>query len=237
VAATPDGLAIAIETSSRQGSVALVVDGVVIADETFPHGLQHAAGLLPIIDRLLRSHGRSPTDLQQVYLSAGPGSFTGLRIGVTLAKTIAFASPAVKLVAVPTASVLAENAPADARHLIVVLDAKRGQIFTARFERDAAGVWTVREPTRLDTLSAMLDRAPRPVHLLGEGIPYHRQHIPVSSDIILTDEADWRPRAQVVARIGTTMAAAGEFADPQTLTPIYIRKPEAEEKWELANPR
>ena len=127
---------------------------------------------------------------------------------------------------------LAENAPSDAKHLVLVLDAKREQIFTARFER-VDGAWVEREPAHVDSLAAMLERSPRPVHLLGEGIPFHRQFIPGGdAGIVITPEELWRPRASAVAKIGIQMAVAGEFADPDRLVPIYIRRPEAEEKWE-----
>src|SRR5688572_24400197 len=131
--------ALAIETSGRVGSIAVVDDGRVVREEQFPHGLQHAAQIIPIIDQLTKAQGWSPRDVDELYVSVGPGSFTGLRIGVTLAKTMALAT-GVKLVAVPTVRVLVENAPAEARHVIIVLDAKREQIFTARFERTADGV-------------------------------------------------------------------------------------------------
>src|SRR6478609_2037539 len=152
-------LALAVETSGRIGSVALAEDGRVLDEETFPHGLQHAAHLLPIVDRLCAARQWRPIDLEHLYVSAGPGSFTGLRIGITLCKTIAFATGA-KIVAVPSVRALAENAPVEARNLIIVLDAKRGQIFTARFHRENAGAeWTEAEPAHLDSLAAMLTGA------------------------------------------------------------------------------
>jgi tRNA A37 threonylcarbamoyladenosine modification protein TsaB len=138
-----------------------------------------------------------------------------------------------KIVAVPSVRVLAENAPADAQHLIIVLDAKRGQIFTARFERVNED-WLEREPAHLDILAAMLARAPRPVHLLGEGIPYHNDAIAQGdASVIVTPEDSWRARASAVARIGVEMARHGDFADPFRLAPIYIRRPEAEEKLQM----
>jgi tRNA threonylcarbamoyladenosine biosynthesis protein TsaB len=223
--------ALAIETSGRIGSIATVDDGQVLSEEEFPHGLQHAAHILPIIDRLTRAQNWKPADIQELYVSAGPGSFTGLRIGITLAKTLALAT-GVKVVAVPSVRVLAENAPPDARHLILVLDAKREQIFTARFERVGEG-WEEREPAHVERLSEALSRSPRPVYLLGEGVPYHKQFIPMDdADVIVAPEASWRARASSVAKIGISMARAGEFADIDRLTPIYIRRPEAEEKWE-----
>src|SRR5687768_14348866 len=227
--------ALAIETSGRIGSIAVVEDGGILREEQFPHGLQHAAQIIPIIDRLTRERNWLPRDVEELYVSVGPGSFTGLRIGVTLAKTMALAT-GVKLVAVPTVRVLVENAPPDAHHAIIVLDAKRDQIFTARFER-VGDTWIEREPAKLDSLAGMLSRSPRPVHLLGEGLPQHEKFIPNNdASIVTTPPESWRARAGAVAVIGITLAGAGHFADPFTLTPIYIRRPEAEEKYDTARP-
>jgi tRNA threonylcarbamoyladenosine biosynthesis protein TsaB len=220
---------LALETSGRQGSVALVEDGRTIAHEQFPHGLQHAAKILVVIDSLCRAVGWLPHDLREVYVSIGPGSFTGLRVGVTLAKTLAMATGA-KIIAVPSVRVLAHNAPAEAKEVIVVLDAKRGQIFTARFGRNAAE-WIEQEPAHVDTLAAMLGRARRPVHLLGEGLPYHDKFV-AEPGIIVTPPELWRARAEIVAELGYAIARRGEFADPLRITPLYVRLPEAEEKFQ-----
>src|SRR5450432_1202194 len=99
----PRGLA--IETSGKIGSIAAVIDGRVAHEEEFPHGLQHAAQIISIIDRLCRGQNWSPGDVEELYVSAGPGSFTGLRIAITVAKTLAFAT-GVKIIAVPTVQVL-----------------------------------------------------------------------------------------------------------------------------------
>lgn len=231
MAADPGPKAIAIETSGRAGSAAVAVGGVVVAEASFPHELKHAAGLVPLLDDLVRGQGWSPADLDEIYVSAGPGSFTGVRIGVTVAKTLAWATAA-KVVAVPTLRVLVANAPADARHVVIALDAKRDQVFTATFER-AGNDWRERELPRLDRLAAVLARTPRPVHLLGEGIPYHRQHVP--ADVLVVAEPHWRARAGVVAEVGHRMARAGQFADVDRLTPTYVRRPEAEEKYDAAH--
>ena len=222
--------ALALETSGRTGSIATVLDGRVLAEEQFPHGLQHAAQILTIIDRMCRAQHWSPRDVDELYVSVGPGSFTGLRIGVTVAKTMAFAT-GVKVVAVPTGRVLVANAPPEAREVIIVLDAKRGQIFTARFHRDESGGWIEREPAHLDDLLSMLSRSDRPVHLLGEGIAYHETEFDREDpQIIVTPPDLWRARASAVAQIGTEMSRRREFADTDRLVPIYIRLPEAEEK-------
>jgi tRNA threonylcarbamoyladenosine biosynthesis protein TsaB len=225
----PRGLA--IETSGRIGSIAVAEDGRVLAEERFAHGLKHAAGIVPIIDRLCAARGWKPADVEEVYVSAGPGSFTGLRVGITVAKTLAFATGA-RVVAVPSVEVLARNAPAGWQNLVIVLDAKREQIFTASFE-NRGGTPMPREPAHLGSLAEMLRRTPRPVHLLGEGIPYHQKFIPPDDPAIyISEESTWQGRAAVVAELGHQLARAGEFADPVRLTPIYIRKPEAEEKFD-----
>jgi tRNA threonylcarbamoyladenosine biosynthesis protein TsaB len=222
---------LAIETSGRIGSLALAEDGRAVAEENFAHGLQHAAEIVPIIARMGDSRGWKPADIEEIYVSAGPGSFTGLRVGITVAKSLAFATSA-RIVAVPSVEVLARNAPAGWANLIVVLDAKRDQIFTASFE-NRANVPVIREPAHLDSLAQMLAKTPRPVHLLGEGDPYHEKFIPKDDPAIHVNPSElWRARASVVAQLGHAMARENRFTDAMSLTPIYIRKPEAEEKFE-----
>lgn len=224
--------ALALETSGRTGSVALARDGAVLAEEQFPHGLKHAAGIIPVIDRHCRAVGWSPGDIEQVYVSAGPGSFTGLRVGVTVAKSLAFATGA-RVVAVPTVEVLVRNAPPGWRNAVIVLDAKRDQVFTASFEnRD--GVAAVREAAHLGDLRSVLARTPRPVHLIGEGIPFHQQFIPVEdAGVIVTPGGLWRARASAAVEVGHALAREGRFIEPDALVPLYVRRPEAEEKLAL----
>jgi tRNA threonylcarbamoyladenosine biosynthesis protein TsaB len=227
---------LALETSGRIGSVAIANDGVVIAERLYPHGLQHASALVPLIDQLCQEHSLTPADLEEIYVSIGPGSFTGLRVGVTLAKSLAFATGA-RLVAVPSVRVLAENAPADATCVAIVLDAKRGQIFTATYERAADGSWTETRPARLDRLASVIEQATRPLHLLGDGIPFHRGSIPIDDQIIVANESTWHATARVVSQLGAAMAARGEFANVFTIKPTYVRLPEAEEKRLIAEGR
>jgi hypothetical protein len=79
----------------------------------------------------------------------------------------------------------------------------------------------------------MLARSPRPVHLLGEGLPFHEKFLPPDREgILLTPEKSWRARASVVAEIGMSLASAGKFVDADQFVPTYVRKPEAEEKYE-----
>ena len=232
---------LAIETSSRIGSVALYADGRIVCERSFEHGLQNAAHLLPLIDDACREVSATGRDITHVAVSIGPGSFTGLRIGVTLAKTLCFATGA-KLIAVPTLPVIASNAPQAARYVMPILDAKRDQVYAAMYELRHGGTEARRQeaqerhaldeiiPPQLVHLPELLHKVPRPLLILGEGVKYHRQHIP--ADVEVAPDSLWLPRAATVVHIALQLHQQGAYADPFKLTPMYIRKPEAQERME-----
>lgn len=237
---------LAIETSSQVGSVALCEGPALVAQQSFSHGLLNAARVLPLIEEMCRQHGIGARDIGAVAVSIGPGSFTGLRIGVTLAKTLAFATGA-KLIAVPTLPVIASNAPADAQWVMPILDAKRDQVFAGLYRRgkqiaeraEQKATLDEVEPPQLLHLPELLARAPRPVLVLGEGVKYHMQHLVdvakpgASGSVSIAPEELWWPRASTVAHLALHLREAGAYADPYKLTPLYIRKPEAQERMEM----
>ncbi len=195
--------------------------------------MRHAAELLPVIDRLLRAHDWAPRSLTDVFVSVGPGSFTGLRIGVTVARTLAW-SVGARVVAVPTVDALARNAllaGSPPEHVAVMLDAKRGQTFAAAFTLRGGRMEKVIDAC-LEAPAAFLARCPKPIAVLGEGVAYHRAAIDAAGASVL-DESLWWGRAEHVLAVGLELAAAGRFTPGGDLIPLYIRRPEAEEKWEL----
>lgn len=197
--------------------------------------------VMPLIDEVCRQNSIQPRDITVIAVSIGPGSFTGLRIGVTLAKTMAFATGA-KLIAVPTLPVIASNAPADAQWVMPILDAKRDQVFAAVYRRgkpiaestEQKAPLDEMEPPQLLHLPELLARAPRPVLVLGEGLKYHIQHLSGAEDSVsVAPEELWWPKASTVAHLALQLREAGAYADPFKLTPLYIRKPEAQERMEM----
>lgn len=221
---------VAIETSSRVGSVAIGLGPDMLERITFGAELNHAVELLPTIDQLTSRQGWPAGGVDHFYVSAGPGSFTGLRIGITVARALALAAGA-RVVAVPTVDVLAVNAldlPDPPANLAVVLDAKRRQVYAAVF-RLVDDRYQKTVDACVMTPAELLARAPRPLAVLGEGVDYHRQAL-TGSDVDLLP-AERRPRAEVVYQLGWQLAEANQFADPKALIPIYLRRPEAEEVW------
>ncbi len=229
---TPMPRIVAIETSSRRGSVAIGCGGDLIATAEFSADQRHAAELLPAIDRLCRSAGWPPASIEQVYVSIGPGSFTGLRVAVTTARHLSLAVGA-RLVGVESLAVIADNArlaatPPD--RLAVILDAKRKQVFAASFERRRGEYAAVEAPALVEP-AAWLTGLPRPLAVTGEGIGYHQAAVDAAGVEVL-EESLRLPRAESVHQLGWRLACAGRFAARDALVPLYIRRPEAEEIWE-----
>lgn len=222
---TTGGFNLAIETSGRAGSVTLGRAGRPLASADLPAQRRHVIGLMPTIDQLCRDHGAGPGDLQTLYVSVGPGSFTGLRVGVTVAKILARAKGC-RVVAVPTLDAVVENAPTDRPHVAVMLTAKGGRCFTAVFARTDRQ-WKRDGEATLMTPAELCERAPRPLAVIGDKLPEHDW----PGGVERLDAELAQPHSDVIWRLGQTLADADAFADPYALTPLYIRLPDAEEKW------
>jgi tRNA threonylcarbamoyladenosine biosynthesis protein TsaB len=214
---------LAIETSSRHGSVTLGRADVMLATVELPEQRRHAVELMPAIDRLCRDHGAGPRAIGEIYVSVGPGSFTGLRVGVTTAKILGRVTGA-KLVAVPTLAVVAANAPADMPRVAVMLNAKGGRCFTGVFEEARpVGEPSLMTPAEL----ANMYRGP----LIGDHLP----PFDWPEDVQLLDSSLAVPRSAVVWSIGRKLAVEGRFTPALEFVPLYVRLPEAEELWQARN--
>lgn len=223
---------LAIETSGRIGSVALGIDGRVRDARAFRTTYQHAVELLLTVDALCRDHGIAPGSLDELYVSGGPGSFTGLRVGATFARTLAWAG-GVRTVRVPTLDVIAQNAlelASPPPYLVVILDAKRHRVFAARYTLREDQYVLETEPDEVDP-AALLSELPADCAAVGEGMAYHADALRPANLRVLPDSLN-RARAETVHHLGYRLARRGHFDDPKQFVPIYIRRPEAEEVWQ-----
>lgn len=230
----PNARILALETSGQTGSVALGTPAGVQASEQLPVDVRHAGELMPAIERLLARLGWTADSITDVFISIGPGSFTGLRIAVSVARTLAWSIGA-RIVAVPTMAALARSAlqcaPGERpAHVAMIVDAKRSQVYTACY---AVGADRCDEviPACLAEPREFLGRCPHPVAVLGEGVPRHREAIAAAGAAVLP-ESLWPGRAENVLAVGLELAAAGVFTPARELVPLYIRRPEMEERWE-----
>ncbi len=214
---------LAIETSSRHGSISLGHDDQLLESADLGQQQRHAVHLLPTLDRLCQQHSITPNQISQIYVSIGPGSFTGLRVAVTIAKTLA-QSINCRIVPVPTLDVVAQNAPTQHTNIAVCLDARSGKTFTAIYQRTNNHWLKILEP-KLLTPQQLLEIAPRPLAIIADQLP----PFDWPDDINILDQHLAIPHSHVVWQLGRNLAANNQFADPIQLVPHYVRLPEAEE--------
>lgn len=214
-----------IETATAVCSAAFVVDGSVSAEETIEEKNVHAEMLMRLIDSVLRRSAVSPQLIDAIAVSIGPGSFTGLRIGLSVAKGLCFALEK-PLVAVPTLDALARRAAeADlvkTPYLLAALDARRNEVYCALFRVNGRAIVRdghVRGMT-LDELSAFV--AGRAVTFTGNAGPKLLQRFGDAARFV--PEEYTTCRSLTVAVLGEEMASRGEFADVRTLEPAYVKE-------------
>ena len=218
---------VAIETSCSIGSVALVRDGVVVQEAAFEKGMEHGRALQMRLDEICRAEGWRPrADLDAVTVGLGPGSFTGLRVGVACARALAYAAN-LPVAGVCSFDAVVRNAPEEAQRACVALDAKRGDVYYALYER-RGGEWERTEGPAVGRPADLVARMPKPAWALGDALRAHEECFRTEG-VIGTPEGSWAARAGVVGLLGEAMARAGQWADPERLVPIYLRRPEAEE--------
>jgi tRNA threonylcarbamoyladenosine biosynthesis protein TsaB len=217
-----------IESSGPIGSVAACRDESVLVEEPLDQGMAQGRLLVSLVDRVIAAASwNKRRDVDLIAGSQGPGSFTGLRVGLTCAKTMAMLLDK-PLVGVCSMDAMAGNAPADAPNVLIAIDARRGQVYAARYERAGSALRRVLDPTIL-TLAELRAAAPGPVYVMGDA---SRAYPPdfAQPGYTLAPEAQWRIKASGVARLGLAQFRAGRRDDPAALEPIYLRLAEAEER-------
>lgn len=215
---------LAVETSGIQGSVAVSNGSHVLLERPLEAGQRNAQSLVSEVDRVLRELQLTPRDIAIVAVSIGPGSFTGLRVGLTFAKTFAWLNRAA-LVAVDTLQAIAARAPANCPTVTAVIDAQRSEMFAGTYAMDAAsGARRLLSPVHVSTQEMLSTEFP----LTGPGLLKLRPE--VASNHQLLDQTLWSPTSREVALIGWHLAESGQISTPEILEPVYIRLSYAEEK-------
>lgn len=221
-----------IETSTRTGSVALLSERGVIAEYTLSIDLTHSERLMAAVDRVLADTQTAPGGLDGIGVAVGPGSFTGLRIGVAAAKGLAFALDR-PLAAVPTLKALAAGLPQALYPVCPLLDAKKKEVYAAVYR--LAGNEPVPEmPERVLSLASLAEAISGPVIFTAEGAHLFRDELLrlFGDRARFAPLAASAPSAAVVAELALGMIAAGQVSDPDQVVPQYIRRAEAEVAWE-----
>jgi tRNA threonylcarbamoyladenosine biosynthesis protein TsaB len=209
--------------------VALFRAGELVAERRARAGRPGSEMLLPAIDRLLRAAGVGASDLAAFAVCAGPGSFTGLRVGIATVKGLAFGSGA-PVAAVRTLAALALRAPRTRDPVVAVLDARRDEVYAAGFARDGDGVEPAGLPEGLYAPEELATRLPRRCVLVGDGVTVcgARLRAALGPGVRLVPPPRGRVRARDVGLLGARMIRRGEATDAADLVPRYVRRAEAE---------
>ncbi len=221
-----------IETSGRAGAIALCRHGECLEERPLQQaGRRHAQTLVSEVQSLFTAHNVPIPECRRVAVSIGPGSFTGLRVGVVFAKTFAYATGC-QLAAVDTFLSIAEGSPADISNVFVIEDAQRGELFTARYVRQDGGSWNQESPIDIQNAEAWCAALTSDDTVTGPGLARVEQKL---TGVCRVLDPDFRkPSAAIIARIGNRQIDVGETSDAWTLEPFYLRKSAAEEKWDAA---
>ncbi|GEO66646.1 tRNA (adenosine(37)-N6)-threonylcarbamoyltransferase complex dimerization subunit type 1 TsaB [Levilactobacillus spicheri] len=226
---------LAIDTSNRPLSVAVLDDTTVLAAITVTVHQKHAEYLLPEIERLLGMADLQPTDLDRVVVAAGPGSYTGIRIAVTTAKTLA-ATLGIDLVAVSSLATLAANVPVEGALVAPMFDARNQNVFAGLYRIQAGRPQPVIADAHTNVtafLQAVQEYA-EPIWFLGDA-----EHF---DELIHTTVSAATPRVSPwlnlpqVATIGLLGRDLAPVKDVDRFVPNYLRLTQAEAEWRAKNP-
>ncbi|MEJ2671138.1 MAG: tRNA (adenosine(37)-N6)-threonylcarbamoyltransferase complex dimerization subunit type 1 TsaB [Deltaproteobacteria bacterium] len=219
----PPHLILALDTATAKGSLALMAADRVLMEYSLESPGTYLTRLMPGVAELFAATGTEPGDLAALAVSLGPGNFTGLRIGLATAKTLAW-SWGCPLVPVPTMEVLAAQFPSHPHPIGVVMDAKRGEVFWGLFKCPQDQPQGLEGPRRL-AAAALPARLPRPLLLTGPGLDaYYEVLTPqLSPEIDLAPPEMRTPRAPTLARLARRRLARGQTANPAQLVPTYLR--------------
>lgn len=217
-----------IETSGKYCSVALTKDGVVEYQLEDKEAMAHARRLAPFVDRCMEELARKEERLEAVAVSIGPGSYTGLRIGLSLAKGLCFAL-GIPLITISTLEILAVKAMFRSMEwegdeiIIPMIDARRMEVYTAAYDFALRPIISPR-PLILDAESYAELPAERKVIFIGNGAGKAR-------DVVKRENATWYPDVHPMAHDMTALAEKhfreGRFADTAYAVPEYLKEYEA----------
>ncbi len=240
-----------IDTSTSCGSIGLVDGESVVAECLLDVTTTHSERLLNSIEHILRQTGGTVGELDGWAISLGPGSFTGLRIGVSTIKGLAFATGK-PVAGIPTLDALACNVSPTPHLICPILDARKGEIFTSLYRYDDAGALarvSAYQAIRPEDLVNRIDSTLRLMDtnagarsgltlFLGNGVKIYRDYLRTSLGTLAAFVPDPLnlPRGSTVARLGLIRIQKGEVLDLSSFAPIYVRASEAEIKWKEKHP-
>ncbi len=221
---------LAFETSAKAAGGALLEGGKLLGESYQNTGLTHSQTLMSMAEDLLVNCGKAAVDVTAVAVAAGPGSFTGVRIGVAAAKGFAWGRE-LPCYGVSTLEAMARNFDAWEGYVVPTMDARRDQTYTAIFQAEGGTCTRITEDEAIsyEELGEKLKNCKKPIFLVGDGavLCYNKLKEAVAG-LVLPSEHRLHQRAAGVALVAFDMMEAGLPGDGNSLTPNYLRLSQAE---------
>jgi len=218
-----------LETSGRVGCVAVAEGESLRGQRRLDEARRHARDLAPATAALLADQGWRPRDLDAILVSRGPGSYTGLRVGLAAAQALAYAVGCA-VVAVDTFDILAHQAPAEVDSLAVLGDAQQDHLYVQGFTREPGAVGRTRSPLQILLTAEFTGQCARETWLTGPAL--HAYAGRLSANFRLLAKELWDPTVESLLAVGLPRYLGGERTDWWKLEPLYARPSEAERKWD-----
>jgi len=210
-----------IDTSSKFLNIALSEDKDIIKEESYLLDRRHASELVPKIKKLLEKYRVPINRIDAFVIGLGPGSFTGLRIGVSAVKGFGLASGR-PCVGVASMDSIACNAREKDKYIIPIIDAKRGQVYAAIYRRKAGRILRLSDYMVLP-IDRLMRKVKGPAVLLGDGVPLYKDNISsVNKKAVFLNEEYWYPGAGSLIKLGFEKIKKAKKANLDKLTPLYL---------------
>lgn len=219
---------LALESATLAGGAALLDGDTVVGECRTNIALTHSERLMVAVDRLLGDAGWTAKRLDGLAVSIGPGSFTGLRVGIATAKGLAWAL-SIPIAAVPTLDALASTLPFADAPVCPLLDARKNEVYLSLYRWRGDRMEREWDYLALSPEAAVARLEP-PVILLGEGIAPCRPFLGGRRDVAIAPPAWWLPSPVAVGQLGLALLAAGQGMAAGDVLPLYLRPSEAELK-------
>ncbi len=225
-------LILGIESAGSQIGCAIGGHEGVLASAHTGKGRQHAESLAPQIDFVRQQAGIEFSELGVVAVDIGPGLYTGLRVGISSATTIAHAL-GIPMIGISSLDLLAFPARWTSRLIVTALDARRGELFTALFRKVPGGIQRIRDP-QVNTpqeLLAELMTIEEPALLVGDGALRYQEIFSSIRRVEMAEQGLANPSARSLVQLAHAQALREEFVPSWDIKPIYLRQPDAEINW------
>ena len=223
------GKLLAVDTATQSCGIAIIADGHMHAELILSHGGTHTKQVLDAIDAVLKLEGDSSlTQFDAFAVTRGPGSFTGLRIGISTVKGLALATGK-PIIGISSLAVLAHQAGGDAERVCSMIDARRNEIYWRIYRRGSAGIVALTEE-QVGPVDKLVHQIETPCVLIGNAVPQYAAQLPggIKQAIQCAPENDHTIRPAVLARLAWRRFQQGDVDDARGFAPVYLRKSDAE---------